>query len=286
MHTAEVAGMLAALKWPVWYEFVPPRDDDWNLKKIEGQNDGVVTLTIKRLPGGLVTNWLHDQLEEGAVLGLTEAFGDFLMPAMPKPVLFIAGGSGITPILSLLETMAAEHFRAPVTLLYFVRTQEDVIASEKLEALAARYSALSVRIICTHETDEPRYLNDADLDSVPGLKAREVYLCGPGGLMDLANDLLYQRGLGEEQIHCTFFAPPISSPLGDETLGGEVSFARADLNVDSSGDATLLEIAEAAGLQVRLQPCKRPTVGGGEQVAGDGGARLALRASALCRRRA
>ncbi|ERS85813.1 oxidoreductase [Marinobacter sp. EVN1] len=213
------------------------------------QNDGVVTLTIKRLPGGLVTNWLHDQFEEGAVLGLTEAFGDFLMPAMPKPVLFIAGGSGITPILSLLETMAAEPFRAPVTLLYFVRTQEDVIASEKLEALAARYSALSVRIICTHETDEPRYLNDADLDSVPGLKAREVYLCGPGGLMDLANDLLYQRGLGEEQIHCTFFAHPISSPLGDETLGGEVSFARADLNVDSSGDATLLEIAEAAGLK-------------------------------------
>ncbi len=129
-----------------------------------------------------MTNWLHDQLDEGAVLGLTEAFGDFLMPAMPKPVLFIAGGgSGITPILSLLETMAAEPFRAPVTLLYFVRTQEDVIASEKLEALAARYSALSVRIICTHETDEPRYLNDADLDSVPGLKAREVYLCGPGG---------------------------------------------------------------------------------------------------------
>src|SRR5690606_2337762 len=128
------------------------------------QGDGRIALTTKRLPGGRVSNRLRVQLEGCAVLGLTEAFGDFLMPAVPKPVLFIAGGSGITPILSLLETMAEEHFRAPVTLLYFVRTQEDVIAGEKLEALAARYSALSVRIICTHESDEPRYLNGPDLE--------------------------------------------------------------------------------------------------------------------------
>src|SRR5690606_42049249 len=67
--------------------------------------------------------------------------------------------------------------------------------------------------------------------------------------MDLANELLYQRGLCEEQVHCTFFAPPVSASLDNETLGGQVSFAHAHLDVDSSGDATLLEIAEAAGLK-------------------------------------
>ncbi|WP_303290894.1 ferredoxin reductase [Marinobacter sp. SS5-14b] len=213
------------------------------------ESEGRITLTIKRLPGGLVTNWLHDSLKDGDVVGLTAAFGEFLIPTPAKPVLFVAGGSGITPILSQLETMADQNYRAPVTLLYFVRTQSDVIAGEKLTALAARYSALSLKIITTHEGKEPRYLNDNDLATVPGLKAREVYLCGPKGLMDLANDLLRQRGLKDTQIHSTFFAPPAQANLDNDQLGGEVTFSSSNLKVGSEGDANLLEIAEAAGLK-------------------------------------
>lgn len=213
------------------------------------RNNGQITLTIKRHPGGLVTNWLHDHLKEGAVLGLTDAFGDFLLPSSAKPVLFIAGGSGITPILSQLESMAAEDYRAPVTLLYFVRSRKDVIASETLTALAARYPALTLRILATHDNGSPRHLNNSDLESVPGLKARDVYLCGPGGLMDLATKLLYQHGIHKSQVHCTFFAPPTTASLSKEALGGDVRFVHSALSVDSTGDATLLEIAEAAGLK-------------------------------------
>ncbi|MGC8121396.1 ferredoxin reductase [Marinobacter sp. VGCF2001] len=212
------------------------------------ENRGQITLTIKRQNGGLVTNWLHDHLEEGAVLGLTDAFGDFLVPTTAKPVLFIAGGSGITPILSQLESMAAQNYRAPVTLLYFVRTQDDVIAGEKLRALAEQLTALTVRVVATHEHDQPRYLNDADLDAITGLADREVYLCGPVGLMNLARALLSRRGIGDEQTHRTFFAPPANASARPGALGGEVRFSRSDLSVDSSGDATLLDIAEAAGL--------------------------------------
>lgn len=215
------------------------------LWEIQGQ----ITLTIKRLPGGLVTNWMHDSLEEGDVIGLTEAFGDFQIPQPAKPVLYIAGGSGITPILSQLETMAAENYRASVALLYFVRTQDDVIAREALTALAARWPALSLTIIATHEGEAPRYLKDSDLTPVTGLKVREVYLCGPKGLMDLANDLLSQRGVKEQQIHSTFFAPPAQAQLNSDQLGGEVTFTTSNLKVGSEGDANLLEIAEAAGLK-------------------------------------
>lgn len=211
------------------------------------QEQGLVTLTIKRLPGGLVTNWLHDHLQTGAVIGLGEAFGDFLIPEPARPVLFIAGGSGITPVLSQLETMAARDYRAPVTLLYFVRTRDDVIAREKLLALEARYSALTLNIIATNESREPRYLRRQDLDAVPGIKARQVYLCGPKGLMDLAQGLLSERGFADADIHSTFFSVP-SADLRNETLGGEVQFEGSQMMVGSEGDATLLEIAEAAGL--------------------------------------
>lgn len=213
------------------------------------ERQGLITLTIKRLPGGLVTNWLHDSLKEGDVIGLTDAFGEFLIPEPAKPVLFIAGGSGITPILSQLDTMADQNYRAPVTLLYFVRTQDDVIAREKLAALTERYSALTLSIITTHEDKEPRYLSDKDLEAIPGLKAREIYLCGPKGLMDLANDLLHRRGLRDKQIHSTFFAPPAQAQLDNDQLGGEVTFTGSNLKVGSEGDANLLEIAEAAGLK-------------------------------------
>ena len=214
------------------------------------REQGLVTLTIKRLPGGLVTNWLHDHLQTGAVIGMGEAFGDFLIPEPARPILFIAGGSGITPVLSQLETMAAQDYRAPVTLLYFVRTREDVIAREKLHALEARYSALTLKIIATKESEEPRYLCDRDLDAVPGIKARQVYLCGPKGLMDLAQDLLYKRGFAGSDIQSTFFSAPAAN-LGNETLGGQVQFDTSQLEVGSEGDATLLEIAEAAGLTPR-----------------------------------
>lgn len=211
------------------------------------REQGRVTLTIKRLPGGRVTNWIHDELQAGMVIGLGEAFGDFLVPEPAQPVLFIAGGSGITPVLSQLETMAATDYRVPVTLLYFVRTEADVIAREKLQALAARYSALTVTIITTHEGASPRYLCAADFDRIPGIRARQIYLCGPKGLMDLARDLLHQRGIDDTDIHSTFFSVP-QADLGKEALGGQVRFAESGIDVGSEGDANLLDIAEAAGL--------------------------------------
>lgn len=214
------------------------------------QEQGRATLTIKRLPGGRVTNWIHDDLQTGTVIGIGEAFGDFQIPEPAQPVLFIAGGSGITPVLSQLATMAATNYWAPVTLLYFVRTADDVIARETLQALAARYGALTLHIITTHETDAPRYLCDADLDAIPGIKARQVYLCGPKGLMDLARELLHQHGIADTDIHSTFFSVPQAN-LGNEALGGQVRLAGSGLDVGSEGDASLLDIAEAAGLSPR-----------------------------------
>lgn len=217
---------------------------------IQWRSDGTVTLTIKRLPGGLVTNWMHDHLEPGTVIGLGEAFGDFRVPDPQEPALYIAGGSGITPILSQLETMAASDYRAPVTLLYFVRTQADVIAAEKLHALAARWPAFNLKVYATSETDTPQFLSDQHLDEVPGLSARRCYLCGPKGLMDLANDLLYRRSINGDRIHSTFFSASVAR-LDTDTLGGAVHFERSNLDVSSEGDAVLLEIAEAAKLSPR-----------------------------------
>ncbi|WP_322001325.1 ferredoxin reductase [Marinobacter alexandrii] len=210
-------------------------------------DQGLVTLTIKRLPGGRVTNWLQDQLNTGAVVGISEAFGDFLIPEPVPPILFIAGGSGITPILSQLKTMAAQGFRAPMTLLYFVQDHSHAIAREHLMDLAARHDLLTVKIVTTQGSSEPRYLTDADLSTITDLSSREIFLCGPQGLMALAGELLDAQGVSRDKIHSTYFSAP-QTDLSSQNLGGKVRFARSNLEVDSTGDAPLLEIAEAAGL--------------------------------------
>lgn len=211
---------------------------------------GTVTLTIKRLPGGLVTNWMHDHLQAGDTLGLGEAFGDFLVPEASEPLLYIAGGSGITPVLSQLETLAASDYRAPVTLLYFVRTQADIIGAEKLYSLRQNWPAFTLNVVATNESEQPRFLRESDLEEVPGIKARRCYLCGPKGLMDLAGDLLDRQGIAEDRRHSTFFAAARAA-LDTDSLGGAVHFSRSDLNVSSEGDAVLLDIAEAAKLSPR-----------------------------------
>lgn len=81
------------------------------------------------------------------MISLGEAFGDFLLPEPAQPVLFIAGGSGITPVLSHLETMAAQDFRAPVNLLYFVRTQQDIHSTFFSAAPPALSADLSGQIL-------------------------------------------------------------------------------------------------------------------------------------------
>ena len=211
------------------------------------QDNGTVSVTVKRVHGGLATGWMHECLRPGMTVSVSEAFGDFDLPASAEPTLYIAGGSGITPVLSHLETMADQSFRAPVTLLYYVRTHKDVIGAERLEALAKRWPALTVRIFPTEEPGQEERLSDRHLDQVPGISARRCYLCGPTGLMDLADDLLYRRNVPEDQIHRTFFSAP-SVALDADSLGGVVQFSNTGTQAESTGDASLLDIAEASGL--------------------------------------
>ncbi len=211
------------------------------------QERGTISVTIKRLPGGRVTNWMHDHLRAGATVGLSEAFGEFDLPNAAEPALYIAGGSGITPVLSHLETLANSDYRAPVSLLYYVRTERDIIAADRLRELSDRWPALTVTIFKTEEGSKDQYFGDHHLEQVPGVNARQCYLCGPKGLMDAANDLLHSRNIPSDRIQCTFFSAP-SADLGSDALGGAVHFENSALKTESTGDASLLDIAEASGL--------------------------------------
>lgn len=209
---------------------------------------GTVTLTIKRQPGGLVTNWMHDELAVGDVLSLGNAFGDFRVPAAAEPALYIAGGSGITPILSQLETLANDQHSAPVTLLYFVRSQADIIGAERLYTLRQRWPAFTLTIVAG-DGPQPVHLDDSHLAAIPELAARRCYLCGPAGLMTLAQTLLDARGVDDDRIERTFFAPPQTVAI--DSQGGQVHFSKSNVRIQSTDDTALLDLAESASLSPR-----------------------------------
>jgi len=208
------------------------------------KQDGVIRLTIKRLPGGLVTNWMHDELQPGDTLTLGAAFGEFLLPANPQPLLYIAGGSGITPILSQLATLEQADYPAPVQLQYYVRTEADIIGAELLYGLRQRWKNFDLNI---HITDDGDLMKAEHLPAPDVIASQHCYLCGPPGLMDLATGLLADAGVKDEQISTTFFSAP-QATLDTDSLGGEVSFSRSGKAATTDGEASLLEVAESAGL--------------------------------------
>ncbi len=157
--------------------------------------DPDLTVTVKRVAGGLVSNWFLDAVSEDSVLELTKPAGVFCPRDTERPVLGICGGSGITPVMSIAKHVLASTGR-PVRLLYANRDRTSVIFDAALEDLAARHPG---RFEVRHHLDaDAGFVSADDLAAFArGHLDADVYVCGPGAFMDLTETTL--RGLGMEQ---------------------------------------------------------------------------------------
>ncbi|SFI89633.1 ferredoxin reductase [Amycolatopsis sacchari] len=189
-------------------------------------SDGL-EFTIAR--DGLVSQYLYHQAKPGLVLGLSEPDGRFTLPERrPDRLLLISGGSGITPVLSMLRTLVDEGHRGEVVFLHYGRdvpyelstlTRENVRVVDG-HGLGGRFSAAHVEAVA------------------PWHAEAAAYACGPVRLLDAVRDLL------GEQVHTEQF----TLEVGTGAAGGRVRFSRSGVEVGNSGHA-LLEQAEAAGLR-------------------------------------
>lgn len=214
----------------------------------------LIELTAHAQPDGRVSPFLRASARPGMVVGLSQAEGDFVLPEQrPRAVLLISGGSGITPVMSILRTLCDEHWYGPIAFLHYARDERDVAYAHELRALAARHQNL--RLLHGY-TRAPRggagdlrrrfgraHLRAAGID----VAEAETFACGPAALLDAVRDVWAQDGL-EQRLHVEQFAAPAPVvPASDETATGSVRFARSGREAQNSG-ATLLDQAEAAGL--------------------------------------
>lgn len=210
------------------------------------RDDRRLRITLQRQAAGGVTDWLHAHAGVGNVVELAAPGGDFVLPVgrgAERPLLMIAGGTGITPMLAMLQQLADEGSTQDVLLAQLYRNEPDRLFADELGVLAERLPGLS---ILSHASGERGRLDaDALADQVPDLDRRATLLCGPEGLMSEVSAAWQRRGLGDRLAMERFAAPPRAPSEGERA---QVHAVEAERMFTQSPGQTLLEAAEAAGL--------------------------------------
>ncbi|TWH01867.1 ferredoxin-NADP reductase [Nocardioides sp. J9] len=213
-----------------------------------------ITLTVRANDDGQVSKYLVREAQPGTIVHLSQAQGEFTLdesPATPTSnhLLFITGGSGITPAMSMVRTLLRDGYDGKagrkVTFLHYARSPEDQIFADELAAIAEADNDVTV-----HLRHGDQVFNELELRRlVPDFRHTDTWLCGPAGLVDLVRDA-YTGPDGElsPRLRMEFFKPAVArAAQPGEAVEGEVSFTRSGTTVAADG-ASLLEQAEAAGL--------------------------------------
>jgi len=186
------------------------------------ETDPAPQVTVKRIAGGRVSGWFHERVREGDVLEVAPPAGRFVLReaggaeagdgGSGRPLLLFGGGSGITPLLSLVKSALARGGRERLRLVYANRDAESVIFRAALDALAAAHPE---RLEVIHHLDAERGFLDGTgaAGFLEGFEAAEVYLCGPPPFMETVEGALRAGGVPEARIHVERFSSP---PDGQE----------------------------------------------------------------------
>jgi ferredoxin-NADP reductase len=217
------------LRLPKWMAHRPGQHYDVRLTAPDGyqaqrsysiasppERIGELEITVERIPDGEVSPYLHDVLVLGDQLEVRGPIGGYFVwqVALGGPLLLVAGGSGVVPLMAMLRHRAAQHATMPARILYSSRTPEDVIYKAELDGLAAKDRAVEVFFTFTRQTPTGwtgyrRRIDAAMLGEVikPFGNAARTYVCGPTVLVENVANTLVQMGLPTEQIRTERFGP-------------------------------------------------------------------------------
>ena len=241
-----------------------------------GVDDAHLRVGVRRVNGGLFSNWIHEHLKVGDTIQVMAPQGRFYVPLDPsaqRHYLAIAGGSGITPILSIMKTALAREPGSRFTLLYANRTLQSTMFKEELEDLKNRYLTRVAlhHVFSGEDTEAPINMGLMNRDKVGAFlrsvvqpaHISEVFVCGPFQMNDEAQAALLAAGVPQERIHIERFGVALS---GNEQVGAAVHQAqagdaeKAQITVFRDGlkrefsfskeQPSILDAASAAGLEM------------------------------------
>ncbi|MGW4336385.1 FAD-binding oxidoreductase [Rhodococcus koreensis] len=235
-----------------------------------------IAITVKRVPGGVVSNWLHDNLQPGHTINARGPLGQFTCADYPADkYLFLSGGSGITPVMSMLRTLHDLSDDTDVVFVHSARTPIDIVFRRELAEIASTSPAVQVAHVC--ETDAPteaweghrgRLTIETLTQICPDFLDREVFVCGPGPYMSAVKSLLADAGFDMDRYHQESFvldelladsaavddsdadAILASSADGETDTGFDVEFTKSNTTIHCPAGTPVLDAATKAGLNM------------------------------------
>ena len=204
----------------------------------------VVSITVKAMAEGFLSGHLVNGLAPGTVVRLAAPQGEFVLPAeLPEKLLFVTAGSGITPIMSMLRTMASRKQHTDVQLIHSVPTDKDLMFADELKQFEAD-GLLRAHIQRTRAEGK---IDPEALDTLcPDWGQRQTWACGPAALLDSLTHKWTQAGL-RDHLHIERFALE-RGEVGAE--GGTVTFSKTGRTATVDGATTLMTAGEDAGVQM------------------------------------
>ena len=190
---------------------VPGTDQSraYSFSSMVNQADESVSFLIRVVPDGLMSTYMAEQARVGDSITLRGPFGSFYLRDVKRPVLMLAGGTGLAPFLAMLETIQQDGSAYPVHLVYGVTHDTDLVELEKLEVFAASIDNFSFSAcVASDESSwpqkgyvtnhiQPEHLNGGNVD---------IYLCGPPPMVEAVNHYIQEQGIQPASFHYEKFA--------------------------------------------------------------------------------
>lgn len=250
-----------------------------------------ITVTVKRVAGGKVSNWLHDNLKPGMTVKGQGPLGRFVRPKAEK-YLLVSGGSGITPVMSMARDMHDRFEEADVVFLHAARSPDDLIFRHDLTGLARNMKALRLHLLPETTAGEPgwpgltgRISRDYLALAVPDLAERVVLCCGPAPFMKAVRDLCAALGVPEaryleESFEAADLLPDDAQPAEVAAKTYKVEFRKQGKTIEVQSGQTVLSSAKRASVKLPSScatglcgTCKCKLLSGEVEMKHDGGIR-------------
>jgi ferredoxin-NADP reductase len=242
--------------------------------------DNYIELTIKREENGQVSRFLHDMLMKEQTVAVSAPAGRFSFDPDQhnktgrfgaddlKGVLLVAGGVGITPVMSILRDLTDRQWSGNIDLVFSVRTPADIIFADELRLLTSRHPNLHVHLTITRDAPADwsgargRITADMLRKLVPDLSSRPAFICGPDAMAHAARAELINAGVPAERIMLESFTPAGAvakdggvSPAAmmDSASTVTVTFSKSGKTAPLPAGKTILEVGESVGVQIDNQ---------------------------------
>lgn len=263
---ASPVGKKIAFEAGQYFLFEPGIDDEENGRcysiSSSPLRQNAITVTVKRVAGGKVSNWLHDNLKPGRDVQASGPMGKFIRPKAEK-YLMLSGGSGITPVMAMVREMADRCEPVDVVFLHAGRSPLDLLFRKELAVLARRMKGLRLVFLPEVLTGEPAWSGLSGRISrellslmVPDIATRQVLCCGPAPFMAAARMISAELGVGTDRYLEESFdasvtdSAPVMAEMSTAAVSYKVQFLKQGKTLDVDAGQTVLSCAKKMGVRI------------------------------------